>query len=50
VEAGTTFGWDRFAAHQHGLDHYGASAPGKLLAERFGFTPAAVVKHWLELP
>jgi hypothetical protein len=41
VEAGTTFGWSRFAAHQHGLDHYGASAPGKLLAEKFGFTPVA---------
>ncbi len=50
VEAGTTFGWDRFAAHQHGLDHYGASAPGQLLAERFGFTPAAVVRRYLELP
>ena len=50
VEAGTTFGWSRFAAHQHGLDHYGASAPGKLLAEKFGFTPAAVVARWLELP
>lgn len=50
VEAGTTFGWDRFAAHQHGLDHYGASAPGKLLAEKFGFTPEAVVRRWLELP
>lgn len=50
VEAGTTFGWDRFAGHQHGLDHYGASAPGKLLAERFGFVPEAVVRHYLELP
>ena len=50
VEAGTTFGWDRFAAHQHGLDHYGASAPGQELAERFGFTPAAVVRRYLEIP
>jgi transketolase len=50
VEAGTTFGWSRFAGHQHGLDHYGASAPGKLLAEKFGFTPEAVVRRWLELP
>jgi transketolase len=49
VEAGTTFGWTRFAAHSHGLDHYGASAPGKLLAEKFGFVPAALVKRWLEL-
>ncbi|HEY8375462.1 MAG TPA: transketolase [Nannocystis sp.] len=50
VEAGTTFGWERFAAHQHGIDHFGASAPGKQLAERFGFVPAAVVRHYLELP
>jgi len=50
VEAGTTFGWTRFAAHSHGLDHYGASAPGKLLAEKFGFVPEALVKRWLELP
>jgi transketolase len=25
-----------------GIDHYGASAPGELLAEKFGFTGAAV--------
>lgn len=50
VEAGTTFGWSRHAAYQHGLDHYGASAPGKVLAEKFGFTPAALVRHFLELP
>jgi transketolase len=49
VEAGTTFGWAKFAAHQHGLDHYGASAPGKLLAEKFGFTPDAVVRRYLEI-
>ena len=50
VEAGTTFGWSRFAAHQQGIDHYGASAPGKLLAEKFGFTAAALVARWLALP
>ncbi len=50
VEAGTTFGWSRHAAYNHGLDHYGASAPGKVLAEKFGFTPAALVRHFLELP
>jgi transketolase len=49
VEAGTTFGWAKYAAHQHGLDHYGASAPGKLLAEKFGFTPDAVVRKYLEI-
>lgn len=49
VEAGVTTGWQRFAGHQLGLDHYGASAPGKLLAERFGFVPAGVVRRYLEL-
>jgi len=50
VEAGTTFGWSRFAGHSHGIDHYGASAPGKLLAEKFGFVPAALVQRYLGLP
>jgi len=50
VEAGTTFGWSRHAQYNHGLDHYGASAPGKVLAEKFGFTPAALARHFLELP
>ncbi len=50
VEAGTTIGWASFAAHHHGLDHYGASAPGKRLAQEFGFTPEAVVTTYLGLP
>ena len=50
VEAGVTLGWQRFAGHQVGLDRYGASAPGKLLAERFGFIPAAIVSRYLALP
>lgn len=50
VEAGTTFGWSRYAQYDHGLDHYGASAPGKVLAEKFGFTPAALTRHFLEFP
>jgi transketolase len=33
-----------------GIDHFGASAPGEVLAEKFGFTGPAVaerVKSWL---
>ena len=33
-----------------GIDHYGASAPADVLAEKFGFTVAAVtdaVRKWL---
>jgi transketolase len=30
-----------------GIDHYGASAPGGQLLQRFGFTPDNVVEHAL---
>ena len=42
VEAGSTFGWERYADASHGLDRFGASAPAGVLAEQFGFTPEAV--------
>jgi transketolase len=45
VEAGTTIGWSSLLGRDVlaiGIDHYGASAPGEVLAEKFGFTPAAV--------
>jgi transketolase len=41
VEAGVTFGWDRWAGDEGamiGLDRFGASAPGPFLLERFGFS------------
>ncbi len=41
VEAGVTFGWERWVGDEGeviGLDHYGASAPAGILFERFGFT------------
>lgn len=47
LEAGTTLGWERVVGSDAlllGIDHYGASAPGKLLAEKFGFTPDAVTE------
>jgi transketolase len=50
IEAGITMGWDRIVGSSGltiGLDHYGASAPGELLAEKFGFTAAAVSKKIL---
>jgi transketolase len=49
VEAGSTFGWHRWAAHQHGIDSFGASAPAEVLAERFGFTVEAIVGRYLAL-
>ncbi|HEY5154135.1 MAG TPA: transketolase [Acidimicrobiales bacterium] len=38
VEAGTTFGWDRYADASIGIDHFGASAPGDTVMAQFGFT------------
>ncbi len=49
IEAGATLGWERYARHQHGIDHFGASAPGKVLADKFAFTPEAIVQHYLQL-
>ena len=43
VEAGATLGWERYATHMLGIDHYGASAPYKVIFERFGFTIENVV-------
>jgi len=42
VEAGVTFGWQRFADDSLGIDHFGTSGPGELVLEEFGFTPANV--------
>jgi len=53
VEAGTTFGWGRIVGNDGlalGIDHFGASAPAEVLAEKFGFTPdqvAARITEWL---
>jgi len=43
VEAGATLGWERYASSVLGIDHYGASAPYKIIFERFGFTVENVV-------
>lgn len=42
IEAGTTLGWERYADASLGIDRFGASAPGDVLFEKFGFTPANV--------
>ena len=49
VEAGATFGWERFAKSVIGIDHYGASAPYKVIFEKFGFTVENVVAKAKEL-
>lgn len=45
VEAGSTIGWHKYVGLEGkilGIDHFGASAPGKVLAEKFGMTSTAV--------
>ena len=46
VEAATSFGWERFigdSGRSVSIEHYGESAPGDVLYEKFGFTSDAVV-------
>jgi transketolase len=46
IEAGTINGWQKWVGCEglsFGIDHFGASAPGDLLMEKFGFTPDTVV-------
>jgi len=46
IEAGVTFGWDRYVGPEGrsiGIDRFGASAPGATNMEQFGFTPENVV-------
>ena len=45
IEAGSTFGWERYADDSIGLDHFGASAPGAVVMEKFGFTADHVVER-----
>jgi transketolase len=42
VEAGVTFGWHRWVDAAHGIDRFGASAPGSVALERLGMNPEAV--------
>jgi transketolase len=45
VEAASPFGWCKYAGDEGliiGMNRFGASAPAKVLAEKFGFTPEAV--------
>ncbi len=52
VEAGTTMGWHRWVGDSGavvGLDRFGASAPGKVVAAKFGFTAEAVADRAMEL-
>ncbi|NMC62650.1 MAG: transketolase [SAR324 cluster bacterium] len=48
VEAGVTTGWEAVVGSSAliiGLNHFGASAPGEILAEKFGFSPESVAER-----
>ena len=49
VEAAASFGWERYAKSVLGIDHYGASAPAKVIFEKFGFTVENVVARAQDL-
>jgi transketolase len=52
IEAGVTQGWDRWVGSKGkilGIDHYGASAPERLIYEAFGLTTAKVEEAAREL-
>jgi transketolase len=49
IEAGTSFGWNRYADVEDagiiiGIDHFGASAPAEQLMKELGFSSERVVK------
>lgn len=52
IEAGSTFGWDQFAGingAKIGVDRFGASAPGDLVLDKYGFNVTNVVKTYQKL-
>ncbi len=52
VEAGVSFGWRRWVGDKGriiGIDKFGASAPGGLLMEKYGFTASHVVEEALAM-
>ncbi len=55
VEAGTPFGWERYAGDEGliiGIDHFGESGPYEILAEEYGFTAGAIagrVRQYMDM-
>lgn len=52
IEMGATFGWERFVGLDGamiGIDKYGASAPGDIVIEKYGFTVENVVQTFKNL-
>ena len=49
VEAASSFGWDRWADDSVSFDHFGASAPGAVVMEKFGYTATNVADRARQL-
>jgi transketolase len=52
IEAGVTLGWWRWAGDEGdviGIDHFGASAPGNVVMEKYGFSVDNIMKRALSL-
>ncbi len=49
VEAGSGIGWERYAKSVISMERFGASAPAKVLFEKFGFTVDNVIAKAKEL-
>jgi len=52
VEAGSTFGWERYVGSEGaviGIDRFGASAPAEVLYEKLGLASGRVVKKAMEM-
>jgi transketolase len=48
IEAGATLGWWRWTGDEGdiiGIDHFGASAPGNVVMEKYGFSVDNIVKR-----
>jgi transketolase len=43
VEAGSTFGWSKYADQSIGIDRFGASAPGNVVMQKLGLNVQHVV-------
>jgi len=52
IEAGISLGWEKYVGSEGtiiGIDHFGASAPGSILMEKFGFSVNNIVKKTLRI-
>ena len=45
VEAGTTFGWERYADDSIGIDRFGVSAPGAEVLDKLGINLEHVMER-----